>query len=168
MSIDLAQSKAEFEALADLNRDYFTWCRQRYADLVWFVEAVFDHQAFDAELSSLSLAYSPPRGRAYLANVDGALMAAGAYRHMGDGICEMKRLYVREEARGKGLARRLCQRLIDEAKDDGYQTMRLDTGDRFLEAIELYRALGFVKIAPYHAYPDSFLPHMVFMEKVLN
>lgn len=82
-------------------------------------------------------------------------------RKLGDGICEMKRLYVRPEHRGKGLGRKLAEAIIQEARSTGYQKMRLDSLTSLKEAAGLYRSLGFNEISPYRYNP---LPDAVFME----
>lgn len=118
-------------------------------------------QDFDRELAELPGRYAPPEGRLLLAS-DGAI-ATGcvALRKIGDGICEMKRLYVRPAFRGKGLGRALAGEIIAAAKPIGYERMRLDTLGSMKEAIALYASLGFRRIAPYYDNPDS---SAVFME----
>ena len=63
------------------------------------------------------------------------MIGAGAYRDLGGGICEMKRLYVGEKFHGHGTGRALCEALIATARDDGFKLMRLDTGNLLKEAI---------------------------------
>ena len=110
-------------------------------------------QEIDAELAGLPGEYAPPRG-ALLVAVDGARhLAMIALRPIDGPVGEMKRLYVRPEARGRGLARQLIDRLCDEAKRLGYAELRLDTLPMMGDAQALYEAYGFVDIAPYYETP---------------
>lgn len=107
-------------------------------------------QNFDQELANLPGAYKPPAGRLLLAQDSEAFAGCVALRRLEDGICEMKRLYVRPAYRGKGVGRMLIDRIISEARLIGYKRMRLDTVESSMrDAIALYRRIGFHEIAPY-------------------
>jgi len=111
-------------------------------------------QNFDKELAGLPGDYSPPEGRLLLAECEGQLAGCVALHALKPGICEMKRLYLRPQFRGHGLGRALAQRIIAEARQVGYQRMRLDTVEPVMkDAVAMYRKLGFEEIAPYCANP---------------
>jgi putative acetyltransferase len=121
-------------------------------------------QGFEKELAGLPGDYAPPRGRLLLAREREELAGCGALRPLADGACEMKRLYVRESFRGRGIGRLLAQTLLAEARAIGYRAMRLDTLPSMAAAIPLYRSLGFREIAPYTGNP---VEGALFMERDL-
>ncbi len=111
-------------------------------------------QNFDQELASLPGDYAPPTGRLLLADFDGQLAGCVALHKLNAGICEMKRLYLRPQFRGKGFGRALADRIIAEARQIGYQRMRLDTVEPVMkDAVAMYRRIGFQEIAAYCANP---------------
>ena len=108
-----------------------------------------------------------PRGMFYLLRVDGALAGMGGWRPLGDGVAEVKRMYVRPAFRGQRLGERLLGRLIDDAARVGRPTVRLDSAPFMTSAHRLYRAAGFADRA---AYPETEVPeplhgNWMFMER---
>ncbi|MGC1647962.1 MAG: GNAT family N-acetyltransferase [Candidatus Sulfotelmatobacter sp.] len=111
-------------------------------------------QNFDKELAELPGDYAPPEGRLLLAEYEGQLAGCVALHKLDDAICEMKRLYLRSQFRGKGLGRLLADRIIAEARQIGYQRMRLDTIEPVMkDAVAMYRKIGFREIAAYRSNP---------------
>jgi putative acetyltransferase len=116
-------------------------------------------QDFARELRELPGRYARPAGCLLLAIWSQELAGCVALRQIGEGVCEMKRLFVRPAFRSKGIGRTLAKAIIEEARRIGYKRMRLDT---VLEpAKSLYRSLGFQEIPPYQHVP---IKGVVFME----
>jgi GNAT superfamily N-acetyltransferase len=163
-----ARTPSDYEAFAVLVSEYVDWCRTRYRHDAAFVEQVFGYQNLDQELKQLATAYGPPNGKTLLVRSDDQISGGGAFHRLPDGSCEMKRLYVAERFKGRGIGRRLAQALIDAARADGFKLMRLDTGKLLTEAITMYGKLGFRHCAPHLDYPQKVLPYLVFMELPLS
>ncbi|MGD0746635.1 MAG: GNAT family N-acetyltransferase [Acidimicrobiales bacterium] len=95
----------------------------------------------------------PPSG-AYLVGYEGHdAVAGGGLRRLGDGVAEIKRMYVRPDARSRGVAAALLAALEAEAVSLGYAVTRLDTGPKQVHAQRLYRRTGYVEVAPYNDNP---------------
>jgi len=151
MNLIQAQTPAEIDQARELFKEYETGLG---------ISLCF--QNFELELAELPGDYAPPDGRLMLAFDRGDLAGCVALRKLGEGVCEMKRLFVRETSRGAGLGLKLTNHVIENARDIGYERMRLDTlPGKMDKAIELYRALGFKEIDPYYNNP---VPGAIFME----
>jgi putative acetyltransferase len=125
------------------------------------------YQGFDGELASLPGKYAAPQGALLIArDASGSVLGCVAMRPLDEpGVCEMKRLYVAPEGRGKGVGRALALAIIEAARAGGHREMRHDTLAHMREAQALYRALGFTEIAPYYASP---IENTVFMSLKLR
>ena len=118
-------------------------------------------QNYDNEFQNLPADYALPRGRLYLANYDNQLAGCIALRPFDNHCCEMKRLFVRPEFRGKRIGNALAERVISDAKEMRYQAMLLDTLTSLSASNVLYKKLGFYEIPPYRFNP---LPDALFLK----
>lgn len=123
---------------------------KEYADSLGFD---LDFQDFQEELAELPGDYALPDGCLLMAQESSQIIGCVALRKIDSITCEMKRLYVRPDFRGKGIGRALSQKVIDEARRIGYKKMRLDTIPTMERANVLYKSFGFKKIKPYRYNP---------------
>jgi GNAT superfamily N-acetyltransferase len=118
-------------------------------------------QGFAEELDQIASMYAPPSGCLVLARSAAGPIGCGAIRRFSKDACEMKRLYLRPQARGTGLGRALAEHLVSRAKALGYARMYLDTLLDMGPARKLYASLGFRPTTPYY---DNPLQDVVYME----
>lgn len=146
-----AESQDQIDAARTLFREYEAWLG---LDLCF--------QGFEEELRGLPGKYALPDGRLFLAYSDEDLAGCIAMRKLDDGICEMKRLFVRDTFRGQKIGNKLIGKIIDEARGVGYSKMRLDTYPAKMgKAVDLYRSYGFHEIPSYYDNPHD---GVLFME----
>jgi GNAT superfamily N-acetyltransferase len=151
--VTIVQADAQEQILdaRTLFREYETWLG---LDLCF--------QGFEQELADLPGKYAMPDGRLFLAYSDDKLAGCIAMRKLEDGICEMKRLFVRDGFRGQQIGLHLIEKLIDEARSQGYLKMRLDTfPPKMGKAVSLYETHGFYPIESYYDNPHD---DVLFME----
>jgi len=119
----------------------------------WF-ELALCFQNFDEEVANLPGKYAAPEGRLFLALNDGELAGCIALRKLEDGVCEMKRLFVKENRRGQRIGVALIEKVIKEAQKIGYEKIRLDTfPPKMAKAVSMYESYGFREIPPYYHNP---------------
>jgi putative acetyltransferase len=106
-------------------------------------------QDFDREMAELPGKYTPPEGRLLIAKWSGQIAGCVAMKRLADGICEMKRFYVRPDFRGKGIGQAVARAIIEAGRAAGYARMRLDTVPSMQSAIRIYESLGFKDTEPY-------------------
>ena len=135
-------SPSDLAAIREMLHEYAAWIG---------LDLSFQH--FAQEVQGLPGDYEPPSGALLIARIDGQPAGMVALRAKGDGRGEMKRLFVRSEARGHGLGRMLAERIIEEARDREYDAIILDTLPMMKDAQRMYERLGFVDIEPYYDSP---------------
>ena len=148
------------------SEDDLDTARTLFREYAESLEFDLDFQDFEAEMQALPGPYAAPTGAILLAEADSDVAGVVAVKPLDeDGVCEMKRLYVRPGYRRRGIGQALAQAVIDVAEDLGYDIMRLDTVASMTAARSLYRSLGFERRDAYYHNP---LPGAVYMEKSLN
>lgn len=149
MEIGPAAFPRERDAVQALFREY-----ERYLG----IDLCF--QSFAEEVERLPGRYAPPGGNIVLARDGGALLGCVAWYRFAPAIAELKRLYVRESARGRGLGRALLEQAIAGIRAQGYAQLYLDSLEHLTEATALYRQFGFTRIPSYNASPLPGVYHM--------
>lgn len=139
-----AVTRQDYAAAAGLMQEYIDW-----------LPFELDFQDFESELADIEAHYAGPAGAVFLASGAGeGLLGVVGVRPLGDGVAEMKRMYVSEAGRGAGLGRRLAEHAIEFARREGYTAIRLDSDlESMPVANELYEKLGFVDIPKYRENP---------------
>jgi len=120
-------------------------------------------QSFEAELKNPLKKYGSPKGVLYIAKWKDELAGCIALMPLQEeGVCEMKRLYVRPQFRKHKIGKAMVEQLMKDGKRLGYTTMKLDTLQKLQPAIALYKQYGFTETTAYYENP---LPGVVYMEK---
>ncbi len=122
-------------------------------------------QNFEQELEQIKSIYTPPWGSLLLLKYKGLFTGCVGLKRFDEFICEMKRLYIKPEFRGKGWGKILCLKIIEKAKQLDYHRMRLDTLPSLTAAHTLYKNIGFYPINPYYHNP---IPETIYMELKLK
>ena len=121
-------------------------------------------QNFDDELKHPLKKYGAPQGSIFIAYLEEKPAGCIALQPIKEGICEMKRLYVKPAFRWSKIGEELVNVFLNDATEKGYKKMVLDTLERLQPAIRVYQRYGFHNTSAYYVNP---LPGVVYMEKQL-
>ncbi len=157
MKIEIIQAETDeqIQQARNIFREYEAWFGLKLC-----------FQNFDEEVANLPGKYAAPEGRLFLAFSDEKLAGCIALRKLEEDICEMKRLFVKDEFRGQKIGVLLIEKVIQEAKKIGYKKMRLDTfPSKMGKAVSLYESYDFYETAPYYYNPYG---ETLFLEKDLT
>lgn len=161
MSLEIKTGYEETDSIKELFNEY--------TELLIDLESDFKNylhiQNYSDEIENLQEKYGMPNGRLYIAYWNNQLAGCIGLKQINDTQCEMKRLYVRSQFRGNGIAKTLVELIVNDAKKIGYLCMLLDTFPALEDAIKLYEKIGFYKIPPYNNSPVN---NTVFMKLDLN
>jgi GNAT superfamily N-acetyltransferase len=128
-------------------------------DLLWEYGVIRNFDAalgdYKSEIKNLPGEYGPPGGCIVIAYLDNDAAGCVAYRNLGNSICEMKRLYVKDSFRRQGIGQFLIKTIIYESKEAGYKQMMLDTHPWMKSARKLYLEEGFTETDPYNNNPTQ-------------
>lgn len=147
IEIATVRSDADIGAATELVWEFFDFLKGRYPDMLAEIDAFIESQQVAARLADFGAHYNPPAGECLMARRGGAPVGLVMVRPRADGDAELNRMYVRDSARGTGTGRALCNRAIQTARDLGYSAIWLSVLHRHIEAIPLYKSVGFVPCA---------------------
>lgn len=163
-----ATTPAQLDDVRALMRAFIAWSRVAQADNLDLIDSYFDAAAYERSLDKLPGYFGPPEGSLVVAYVDGRPAGCVAMRPLGEGVCEMKRMYIDDDFRGQGIGRLLADRIIADAKAAGHRAMRLETSVRQPDAIRLYERSGFKRIEPYNPMPPAMEGWLLSFERALQ
>ncbi|WP_165978866.1 GNAT family N-acetyltransferase [Antarcticimicrobium luteum] len=167
LTIRSPETDSDHAAVRGLCRDYRALLDARWPDFPQFLQRYYSEQKFEDLLARLPELHKAPEGAIFVADLGGAVVGCGMTHKIADGVCEIKRVFVSDAARGHGAGRKLCEAAMERARADGYGRMVLDTTTRLTEAIALYEKLGFAPIAPFYDPPEDFAENLLFFGRDL-
>lgn len=163
ISIDQIETTEQIDAVRALVREF--------TDFAFKLDPgsknTYAFKGLEEQLAALPGIFGPPDGAFLLVTVDGTPAGCAAFFGHGDGVCEVKRMFVRPEFRGLQLGEKLTRSLIEQARAQGYCKMVLSTFYKLKAAQHLYSKAGFLVCAPTVDLPAQYEGKVVFMERVL-
>jgi GNAT superfamily N-acetyltransferase len=141
--IDVRVADPESPDATQLVADFFAEIARRYPGFDPANQPSAPLHAFTAENGGVFL----------IASLDGSPVGCAGLQRLDARMGEVRRVFVREVGRRRGVSRAMLDALVHNARNAGYERLRLDTGDRLPEAVSLFRSVGFYDIDDYNGNP---------------
>ena len=155
----------EFKCAFDHKEDMAQLYRE-YNELLLEADPTFEEclamQNYDHEIEELEQKFAPPLNTLVIVYHKDTASACAGIKYFAPDICELKRMYVRPEFRGRGLGKLLCRMMMDYAREAGYSHMYLDTMPALDSAVKMYKAMGFREIEKYYPNPVENVIYMAY------
>ncbi|MFC6584018.1 GNAT family N-acetyltransferase [Sulfitobacter aestuariivivens] len=167
ITLNAATTAADLAAVRDL-----CWAYRDLLEKLSPVDAAitrffYPEDKYTTLMNTLAEVHARPTGLIVLAKIGDRPVGCGMSHALDTTTSEIKRVFVTETARGRGVARMICYALEDQARRDGFARLVLDTSVALKPAQRLYETLGFQRCGPYQPTPKDMLPKLVFFEKQL-
>ena len=168
MRLAVPHTAAEFDAVRELCWEYRAYLLNFLpAPDVDFVKTAYSEDSYTELLAALETEHVPPKGGCILALDGNEPLGCGMFHTFEPGTAEIKRIFVREAARGTGLGRAITQALIDGCRDVGFSRIFMDTSRQQVTAHRLYMSMGFAERGPYHHVPEDMVNRLHYYEMTL-
>jgi putative acetyltransferase len=160
VAIGQATSQAEIDGVRTLLREYIAWA----IPLEPNAEKAAPFQGIEEELATLPGIYAPPSGRVLAALHEGEVVGCVCLKGIDETTCEVKRLYVSPAKRGLTIGTLLVERLVEEARQCGYERIILDSHKSMTKAHAIYEAAGFQRVPAPPDFQEELKSVAIFME----
>lgn len=168
VSIIIASSEVDFEAARDLCRDWVKWQVKAFPEKKDIILKAFEPVEYANTLTNLSTIHARPKGAILLATLNKKYVGCVMYHELIPKTAEIKRLFVRESARGHGVGHLLLTEMFEFMKNDGYERTQFNSARFLTHARHLYEKAGFQEIPLPKETPKEMAEIVYFMERDLN
>ena len=163
--ISIAESPRDVLAVQQLCRDFVGWVLEANPAHRDKILIYFEPVKWEQTLADLAVIHARPKGALLLARLDDLPVGCIMYHELEPAVAEVKRLFVSTDARGRGVASDLVRAMIQSARADGYDELRLDTTTFLDAAVALYRKHGFEVTPQGVDLPAEILDLVVYMQR---
>lgn len=164
-TIKPAETPQDFADARDLMREFTSWAITLDPETAASAPTFHD---LETELANLPGPFGPPDGCLLLIREGGSPVGCGAFRSLGEGTVEIKRMYLRTGQRGKGLGLAMVNELLASARVMGATRVVLDSHHSMMSAHRVYQSAGFRFVPAPAGFPAELIPKVVFMEMRLT